>query len=167
MAAGGGDLRAPPRRGVGGAGLEIGQILDRPPGERLVAGAGDEELGPGNDVGDAGVVLGRRADVEIDPERSGDLFGGELAERLPRDPPHQLAFEVALCQRVVARRRPRLPPGLLGGKDRRRPLPVVQPLDGQRFRPSRQAGCVAHHVADLDLALAARLELGPVAPTGA
>ena len=79
MAAGSGDLRSPPRRGVGGAGLEIGQVLDRPPGERLVAGAGGAELRlSGNDMGDARVVLGRRADVEIDPERSGDLFGREL-----------------------------------------------------------------------------------------
>ena len=79
-------------------------------------------------MADAGVVLGCRADVEVDAERSGHLGGDELADRLPRDPAHELTLEVALRDGVVARRRARLPPRLLGGEQRRRLLPVVQVL---------------------------------------
>ena len=56
-------------------------------------------------MGDAVVVRGARADVEIGVERPGDLGGHELADRLAGDSPHQFAFEKALGDGVVARRR--------------------------------------------------------------
>ena len=112
-------------------------------------------------MGDTVVVLGARADVEVGAERPGDLGGHELADRLAGDPPHELALEEALGDRVVARRRSRLPPRLLGRQQGRRLVPVVERLDRHRSAPARQAGGVAHHVTNLDARLVVGSELRP------
>ena len=76
--------------------------------------------GGGGIDGETRRVVGRRqADVEVGAERPGDLLGEERAERPPGDPPDDLADEVALVERVVARRGARLPPRRLGGEHRR------------------------------------------------
>ena len=86
---------------------------------------------------DAVVALGRSADVEVGAERAGDLLREERADRLARDAAHDLADEVALRDRVVARRGARLPPRRLRGEQGRALLPVVEVVAGHRLVPTR------------------------------
>ena len=95
------------------------------------------------------------------PKRPGDLGGDELADRLTGDAPHELAFEEALGDRVVARRGARLPPWLLGGQQGSRLVPVVERLDRHGLAPTRQPGGVAHHVTHFDTRLVVGPELRP------
>ena len=82
------------------------------------------------------------------PERPGHPLPEEGADRLARDPAHDFADEVALGDGVIARRRARLPPRLLGGQQAGGLLPVVEILDGHRLRPAGQPGGVAQQMAE-------------------
>jgi hypothetical protein len=57
------------------------------------------------------------ADVEVGTERPGDFVGEERSEAAPGDPLDDLAEQIALADRVVARLRARLPPRCLAGVD--------------------------------------------------
>ena len=165
MAAGGGDLGPPPRDRptTGGVEQRVGERahgdrrcrVERPPApaaarRRARRGRRGRRARPACRCGS------RRRAARRSSRRT------NCADRLPGDPPHDLALEVALGDGVVARRRARLPPRLLGGEQRGGLLAVVEVSYGDRLLPARQPGRVAHHVADLDVALAVGGELGPV-----
>jgi hypothetical protein len=65
-------------------------------------------------IGDPPPVAFRGTDLEIGAQRPGDLLGHELLERLAADPPHHLADQVPVVERVAAGRGARLPPRSLG-----------------------------------------------------
>ena len=56
----------------------------------------------GDHARDAVVARGRRADVEVGAERTGDLLGEERAEAATVDPLDDLAEQVPLADGVVA-----------------------------------------------------------------
>ncbi len=114
-------------------------------------------------VGDPAPVAFGGADLEVGAERSGDLVGDELLQRLAADPADDLADQVPEVERVVARRGARLPPRRLGRHPGGGLLPVVQVLDhGGLVEPGNPGG-VRQQVPDQDVLLAAGGELRPVA----
>ena len=74
------------------------------------------------------------ADVQVEPERAGDLVAEVRAEAAARDAPHHLADQPAEGDGVVAVRRAGLPPRLLRGQRGAHRVPVVERLGRQRAR---------------------------------
>lgn len=96
-----------------------------------------------------------------DAERLGDQLAQGLRERVPGCATYQLTEYEPEGQRVIAGRRPRRPPRLLGGDEGAHPVPVGQVL-GRDPRP--QAGHshgVEQHVAQCHVVLAVCRELRP------
>ncbi len=152
-AAGGRDLRRRARPGSGWPStsttgllnaiwLELGLLLSP---ARLPGGGGIRSATRASSDG-------RQADVEVGAQRLGDLLAEEGPERLAGDPPHHLADQVALGDRVVAAAPcPAPSSGAWAASSDGDLLPVVEVLRGDRLRPAGQAGRVAHQVADLDV----------------
>ena len=81
---------------------------------------------------------GASTDLEVGPEWSGDLVARRNRfERRARDAAHDFADQVAVVQRVIARRRARLPPRRLGGEHGGRPLASRRCLRRRRAVPAR------------------------------
>ena len=118
--------------------------------------------GRGDEFADAVEMRRVHADVEVRAQRLGEFLAQERAQRPARDPPHDLADEVALSDGVVATGCTRLPPGRLGGEEFRHPIPVVPDVSGVDLVETRQAGAVAHQMAHFDAFLAVGGELRPV-----
>ena len=97
---------------VEGAGQQGATEVARPVGAPVAA----LRIGAADDRRDPGLELLGQPDVEVQTERPRDLLGEERPERAPGDPPHHLADEIPVGQRVVAVRRARLPERLLRGQ---------------------------------------------------
>jgi hypothetical protein len=117
-----------------------------------------------DEVRHACVRFFRSADVVVAAcsERTGDLFGQELAERLARDAPYQLAHEVTLIDSVISARAARFPPRCLSRKRGGRSLEIADVGERRRQRPARDARGVSEQLLDSDVGLALRGELRPV-----
>ena len=169
VAAGGGDLRAPPIHRVGlcrvEARIDVGAIADGVAVGPRSGGVGAHgQRRRGRDQRRHAVIGGGgRADVEIGAGRGGDAFGEERAHRLTGDPAHDFSHEIALGQGVVATAAARFPPRLLRRQQRRALLPVVEIGRLQALRPARKPRSVRQQVPDQHVVLAGGLEAGPVA----
>ena len=106
----------------------------------------------------------RRAEVDLETERGGDLLREEAAERpvLRIDPPHQLALVPAEADAVVAVARPRLPERRLAGDGVGQAVEVGEQIGVERLVDHGQARLVAEQLAHRDLVLARLGELRPV-----
>ena len=104
--------------------------------------------------------------MEIDAERTSDFAREELTGLLTADATDDLANEVTLVQRVIARLRAGLPPWLLCCEHRGRFFPVVDVVDNYWLRPRRHARSVRHEVTHFDCFFAVGRELGPVLRNG-
>ena len=93
---------------------------------------------------------GIETDVEVRPQRAGDLVRDEVAESLAGDAPDHLTDEVAVRHRVIAGRGPRLPPRRLRGEQGGGPVPVVQVLHREGVLPAGQPARVREQVPHLD-----------------
>src|ERR1700676_3181372 len=123
-------MSAPPARGVGVLGLR-GRAREGLERRAVLAGRlqVDRQRRRRDHVRDPLPVAFLGADLEIGAERPGDFIGHELLERLAADPPHDLADQVTVTERVVTRRGSRLPPRSLGGHPGGGLRPVVEILD--------------------------------------
>ncbi len=106
--------------------------------------------------------VGLGADLEVRAERAGDLVGDEVLQRNPGRAANQLADQEAVVERLIARRRARLPPRRLRGEHRRGLLPVEEVVDGHRLLPAGHSGGVRQQVPHLDVLLAVGGELRPI-----
>ena len=113
-------------------------------------------------VGRAGVLRRSEADVEIGAEPLGDVLAEVRPEALPAHSSHHLAHEEAEGEGVIAVPLARCPPGLLCGKCRAHPLPVVQRALRQRLSHGTQPRLVAQQPSHEQPVLASCGELGPV-----
>ena len=164
-AAGGGDLRRSPRSGARLGAVE--RAAQRGSGRRCDSGsmAGRHR---------ASMSGGRRSATRWSsrlraspmwksaPSGVGDLLAEERADRAAGDPPHELALQVALGDRVVARSTcpaPTTAPGVASWAVTARSRRGPRPRWPGRSRTARR---VAHHVADEHAVLAVGGELGPV-----
>lgn len=100
--------------------------------------------------------------MKIGAQRLGDLLPKYRADRPAGDSMHHFTDEISLRQGVITGGTARLPQRRLRGEKRRHLLPVVKVFVLNRRFPCGKPGRVAHHLADLDLALAVLRELGPV-----
>src|SRR5262245_10781662 len=107
-------------------------------------------------------MLGTRSDVELATDFAGHLARKELPECLASDTSHHLADEMTDRVAVIPRRGAWLPPRRLAGQEIGGLLAVAQVTHCHLLRPTRQAGRVADDVANADVCLARRRELGPV-----
>ncbi len=157
------DVRGPPGRGVRGC------RRHRRARQGLVGGTGCREggrigrrRGRRHDVRDPRPVRFGCACLEVRSQRASDLLGDELPQGPAGDPVHEFPDEVPVVHHVVAGGRARLPPRCLRGHPGRRAGRVVQVLHGRRLLKPGDAGGVGEQMADFDVPLAARGELGPV-----
>ncbi len=137
VAAGCRDLGAPPVLAPGELGADggVGERAHRDRGGIDVGGR--EGCRRRDHPGDARVALRWRTDVEVGAERAGDLLGEERAERATVDALDDLAEQVALADRVVARLCARLPPWCLRGVQGHELVVVEEVEHRERFVPSR------------------------------
>ena len=110
---------------------------------------------------DAVVVLLGQADMEIEPERLGDVAAEECAQRFAGGEADDLADGPGEGQAVIALPRARLPVRRLGGDARDHIIPVGQSAGPDRVAEVGNGRGVRQHHLDRRLALAALAELGP------
>ena len=105
-----------------------------------------------------------QADVEVEAERRGDLFGEVAAEAAMRgiDPAHEFALVEAEADRVVGLPLAGLPGRALPRHDSREAIEVGDDVAVDRLVEGEQAGLVGEQLADGDALLAGLSELGPV-----
>ena len=72
------------------------------------------------------LLLGRQSDPQVELERSGDFRIDKLADGFSRDPPDELAGEIAEGQSVIKVSRARFPPRLHVRERRRTAVPVEE-----------------------------------------
>src|SRR6266498_2473254 len=108
------------------------------------------------------MLAGRQPDVDVGTERLRHFLAQQRADAAPGGAPDQFAGQEAECVDVIAVRRPRRPPWLLGRKRSGHRRPVE--LAARRHPPpkGRQPGLVAEQLADGDPGFSRRAELGPV-----
>ena len=100
------------------------------------------QRGRRNHGGDSTEMLCGRADMEVGSQWTGKLFGKEPAESSPVDATNDLTDEMAVVDRVIARRRTRGPPRLLGSEASGGRLEVVDVLQFDRALPTGHPGRV-------------------------
>ena len=108
------------------------------------------------------LLLVGEPDPELEAERRRDLVVEERAEALAGDAPDHLADQPAVGGGVVAVRGAGLPHRRLHLERPDHRVPGQRLLEGERGVDVGQAGLVAQQPAHGDVALAGRLELGPV-----
>ena len=151
-------FRKPPLLNSTSAGIEVGSVS-----------ASSRKFGNGGAGGSAGMIGASRRELavgqahrEVDPEPVGHLVAEELAERLARDPPHELADQESERQRVIAVARAGLPERRLGGERLGHELVVVERAGRQRIAHRGDAGLVGEQHRDRRCLLAVLPVLGPV-----
>ncbi len=100
--------------------------------------------------------------MEVGSQWTGKLFGKEPAESSPVDATNDLTDEMAVVDRVIARRRTRGPPRLLGSEASGGRLEVVDVRQFDRALPTGDARRMRQEVANFDVFLTVCRKFGPV-----
>ena len=100
--------------------------------------------------------------MKIRAKRLGNFRAEHGPDRLAGDAAHHFADQIALRQTMIAARRARLPIRRLRREQAGRLFPVIQIILRHRFFPARQAGRMAHQMADFHIGFAVCGKFGPV-----